>query len=166
VYDLYQKDLVNLVVHEVAHQWWYNIVGSDQVRNPWLDEGLAEFSMYYYFALRDGEGVAEDLQALRWQLPITSLRRRNADQPIGRAVWDYTKDYEMVVYAKGALFFAKLREEIGPALFAELLRTWARDGQWRVGTPAQFQALASRIAGKNLDALFNEWVYPSEVQNQ
>ena len=48
-YQLYQKDLVNLVVHEVAHQWWYNQVGSDQVRNPWLDEGLAEFSMYFYY---------------------------------------------------------------------------------------------------------------------
>ena len=33
-YDKYQKDLVNLVVHEVAHQWWYNQVGSDQVRTP------------------------------------------------------------------------------------------------------------------------------------
>ena len=32
VYSLYQKDLENLVIHEVAHQWWYNQVGSDQVR--------------------------------------------------------------------------------------------------------------------------------------
>ena len=46
------------MVHEVAHQWWYNQVGSDQIMNPWLDEGLAEFSMYDYFAgtLRRAEG--------------------------------------------------------------------------------------------------------------
>ncbi len=159
VYDRYQKDLVNLVVHEVAHQWWYNQVGSDQVRNPWLDEGLAEFSMYDYYGFRDGEAAAQDLRNVRWQLPISSLRRRNADQPIGRAVWDYTKDYEMVVYAKGALFFAKLRDELGPVKFAELLRTWARNEQWQIASPEQFQKLATELAGQDLDPLFKEWVY-------
>jgi hypothetical protein len=165
-YDRYQKDLVNLVVHEVAHQWWYNQVGSDQVRNPWLDEGLAEFSMYYYYEGQGGEPAAEDLRALRWQLPLTSLRRRNADQPIGRAVWDYTKDYEMVVYGKGALFFAALRDVMGPQKFRELLRTWLRQEQWSIATPEQFQALANKISGQNLDQLFNEWVYPTASQNQ
>ena len=160
-YNRYQKDLVNLVVHEVAHQWWYNQVGSDQVRTPWLDEGLAEFSMYDYYAGLDGEGPADALRMWRWQLPATSLRRRNADMPIGLPVWDYTKDYEMVVYAKGAEFFGKLRDEMGPSRFDELLRTWVREKQWQIATPEQFQALASQIAGKNLDQLFNEWVYPS-----
>ncbi len=166
VYDLYQKDLENLVVHEVAHQWWYNLVGSDQVRNPWLDEGLAEFSMFYYFEQRDGEQAGQDLRARRWELPIASLKRRGADQPIGMPVWDYTKDYETVVYGKGALFFATLRDEMGPAKFNQLLRAWAGEQQWKVGTPAQFQALASRIAGKNLDQLFNSWVYPSVAQSE
>ncbi len=74
-------------------------------------------------------------------------------------MWDYKKDYEMVVYAKGALFFATLREEMGPAKFNELLRTWARDYRWRVATPDEFEALASRIAGKDLGPLFDQWVY-------
>lgn len=165
-YDRYPKDLVNLVVHEVAHQWWYNQVGSDQVRNPWLDEGLAEFSMYFYYAGHDGVAPADDLRALRWQLPVTSMQRRNADQPIGRPVWDYTRDYEMVVYSKGALFFATLRDTMGPVKFNQLLRTWLQDEQWRIGTPAQFQALASEISGQNLDALFSEWVYSSGTQQQ
>lgn len=159
VYSLYQKDLENLVVHEVAHQWWYNQVGSDQVRSPWLDEGLAEYSMYEYFAGREGEGSAEDLLALRWEVPFDSLKRRNADQPIGMPVWDYEKDYEMVVYGKGALFFATLREELGPLKFNQLLREWARDYQWQIATPDEFEALASRIAGKDLSSLFDQWVY-------
>ena len=57
-YSQYRQDLEMLVVHEVAHQWWYNQVGSDQIMNPWLDEGLAEFSMYDYFAARYGEPKA------------------------------------------------------------------------------------------------------------
>jgi hypothetical protein len=166
VYDLYQKDLVNLVVHEVAHQWWYNQVGSDQVRSPWLDEGLAEFSMYYYYEGQGGEPAADGLRALRWQLPFTSLRRRNADQPIGLPVWDYSKDYEMVVYGKGALFFAALRDAMGPEKFRELLRTWVREQQWRIARPAQFEALADKISGQNLDQMFKEWVYLPETPSQ
>jgi hypothetical protein len=159
VYSLYQKDLENLVVHEIAHQWWYNQVGSDQVRTPWLDEGLAEYSMFEYYAGRDGEAIAEDLLALRWELPFNSLKRRNGDQPVGRAVWDYKKDYEMVVYGKGALFFATLRETMGPLKFNQLLREWAREYRWRIGTADDFEALASRIAGKDLSSLFDQWVY-------
>src|SRR5690606_29132021 len=37
------------VVHEIAHQWWYNLVGNDQPDIPWLDESLANYSYYLYF---------------------------------------------------------------------------------------------------------------------
>ena len=45
-----------------------------RLMNPWLDEGLAEFSMYDYFAGRYGEPSAEQLRELRWQLPLADLR--------------------------------------------------------------------------------------------
>ena len=166
VYGLYQKDLENLVVHEVAHQWWYNQVGSDQVRTPWLDEGIAEYSMYFYYQGRYGDQAAQDLRDLRWELPVDSMKRRDADQPIGMAVWDYKRDYEMVVYAKGALFFDTLREELGAVKFEELLREYLRQYRWRIASAGEFQALASQVAGRNLDDLFSTWVQGDIAQNQ
>jgi hypothetical protein len=158
VYDLYRKDLETLVVHEVAHQWWYNQVGSDQVLNPWLDEGLAEFSMYDYFAGRYGEPRAQQLRELRWQIPVDSLRKRGKDAPIGLPVRDYKENYETLVYGKGAEFFATLRDELGPPTFQRLLRTYLERFQWRIVTPAEFRALAEEVSGKDLGALFGEWV--------
>ena len=166
VYNVYQKDLENLVVHEVAHQWWYNQVGSDQVRTPWLDEGIAEYSMYFYYQGRYGDQAAQDLRDLRWELPVDSMKRRAADQPIGMAVWDYKRDYEMVVYAKGALFFDTLREELGAVKFEELLREYLRQYRWRIASAGEFQALASQVAGRNLDDLFSTWVQGDTAQNQ
>lgn len=159
VYDRFTKDLETLVVHEVAHQWWYNQVGNDQVLTPWLDEGLAEFSMYMYYRGRYGEPVAERLRQLRWEIPVASVAARGADITIGRPVRDYREHYETVVYGRGALFFATLRDELGPAKFETLLRAYLQRYRWRIATPADFQAVAEEMAGRDLDALFNEWVY-------
>jgi aminopeptidase N len=60
--------------------------------------------------------------------------------------------------ATGALFFATLRDEIGPDAFSKLLRTYLERYQWRIATPADFQALAEEVSGKDLDAMFAEWV--------
>ncbi len=159
VYNRFTQDLENLVVHEVAHQWWYNQVGNDQPRSPWLDEGLAEFSMYVYYSGRYGAPVAERLRQLRWAIPVAGVAGRGADRPIGLPVVDYTENYETLIYGKGALFFATLRDELGPARFETLLRTYLNRYRWQIATPAEFQALAEEVAGKDLDGLFNEWVY-------
>ncbi len=159
-YDRHLDELEKLVVHEVAHQWWYNQVGNDQTDSPWLDEGLAEFSMYLYYLRRYGSPAAEQLRQLRWQIPVADLARRGGDAPIGKPVKEYPRaDYETIVYAKGALFFATLRDTIGPEAFGTLLRTYLDRYRWRIATPADFQAVAEEVAEKKLDGLFNEWVY-------
>ena len=72
---------------------------------------------------------------------------------------DYERDYETLVYGKGAPFFAELRDALGPARFETLLRTYLERYRWRIATPAEFQALAEEVAGKKLDGMFGEWVY-------
>jgi hypothetical protein len=163
-YDSHLDNLENLVVHEVAHQWWYNQVGSDQPAVPWLDEGLAEWSMYVYFLKRYGQPEADRLRRLRWEVPVTGLVNSSADAPIGLPVKAYPSDsYETVVYGKGALFFATLRDEIGPDTFKQLLRAYLQRYRWGIATPAGFEALAEAVSGKDLGALFAQWVGVQEI---
>ena len=49
------------VAHEVSHQWWYNLVGSDQVNAPWQDEALAQWSTLLYFGKRGMKSYADTL---------------------------------------------------------------------------------------------------------
>ncbi|HEX9115551.1 MAG TPA: M1 family metallopeptidase [Anaerolineae bacterium] len=153
------SELERLVSHEVAHQWWYNQVGSDQTMQPWQDEGLAEFSMYFYFTARHGQASADTLRQLRWAAPVSLARQRGIDAPIGRPVTYYDKgNYETIVYGKGALFFATLRDEIGADAFRDLLRTYLANYRWRVAPPEALRTMAGKLAGRDLGLLFSRWL--------
>ncbi len=55
--SLYKEDTTFrevVVAHEVAHQWWYSLVGNDQIDEPWLDEAFAQFTTALYYRDRYG----------------------------------------------------------------------------------------------------------------
>jgi len=158
-YSTFLKDLENRVAHEVGHQWWYNQVGSDQIDAPWQDEGLTEFSTYFYYADRYGPPVGDSLRRSRWVTPVGLVAGTPRDMPIGRSVPEYNQgNYETMIYAKGALFFATLRDEMGPDAFDRFLRAYLQRYRWQIARPEDLQALASEVSGRDLTALFNQWL--------
>ncbi len=50
------------VVHEAAHEWFYSLVGNDQVKDPWLDESLAQYATLRYYAEQYGEAGASGIR--------------------------------------------------------------------------------------------------------
>jgi hypothetical protein len=149
-----------VIVHETAHQWWYAVVGNDQLHDPWLDESLAQYSTYLYFQTRYGEpGSAGFLAALddRW------ARVDRIEKPIGLPVSAYPEgEYSGIVYGRGPLFLVALAERLGPERMAEFLQRYYAEQSWDLATPAEFEALAEKVAGAPLDDLFEAWVYPLE----
>ncbi len=158
-YDKSLQDLEKLVAHEVAHQWWYNQVGSDQTQAPWQDEGLAEFSMYVYFLGRYGQEQADLLRTRRWEAPVAQARQNGIDAPIGKPVAAYKQNnYETIVYAKGALFFANLRDQLGAGAFGDSLRAYLDKYRWAIAYPDDLRAVFEQLTGKDWRALFSKWV--------
>jgi aminopeptidase N len=144
--------------HEAAHQWWYNVVGNDQVNHPWLDEALTQYATYLYFldayGGSGGKGFIDSLNG-RW----TSVGREK--KPIGLPAGGYTsKEYGAIVYGRGALFFVALRDRLGPEKMSELLRRYYTEQAWDIGTPNEFRVLAEEVAGESLADLWAEWVDP------
>lgn len=77
-------DLQDVVVHEVAHQWWYNIVGNDILRESWLDEGITSYTAEYLYTEWSGQPL--ELTANR----TASLARRGLiNTPIDLGVNEY-----------------------------------------------------------------------------
>jgi aminopeptidase N len=165
--DLYGPDASaplreSVVAHEVAHQWFYGLVGNDQVDEPWLDEALAQYLTVLYYADVYGPdratGFRQSLEG-RW------ARVNEADIPIGLPVADYTsQEYGAIVYGRGPLFIEALAEEMGPEPFAAFLRDYYQIYHWHIATGSDFKALAEQHCNCDLTALFEEWVY-GEVSN-
>jgi hypothetical protein len=153
-----RAQLEDRVVHEIAHQWWYAQVGNDQVNTPWLDEGLAEYSMATYYRQVYGEARANTLINQRWLIPYQTAVEDGYDTVVNQPSAAFGPEYEVIVYAKAALFFNALRQELGDQVYQAVLREYVDRYRWRIATPDDFLAAAESVSGRDLDTLYNRWI--------
>lgn len=154
----YSAILESTTAHEVAHQWFYNLVGNDQLDEPWLDEAVGSYATYRYFADRYGQNAGDNF------FKTFTGRWERVDQepiPIGLPVADYAGDeYGAIVYGRGPIFVRELEETMGRDVFDEFLRDYIRQFRWEEGTTAAFRALAEAHCDCDLGPLFEAWVSP------
>ena len=163
--DLYREqraELENRVVHEIAHQWWYSQVGNDQVNTPWLDEGLAEYSMAIYYTQVYGEARTNTLINQRWLVPYQVAVENEYDAVVHQPSSAFSWDYEVIVYAKAALFFNAVHQQLGDDLFSAVLREYVEQFRWDIATPDDFLRVAESVSGRDLDVLYNRWILSKE----
>jgi len=161
VYDMssdYSHYLEGTVAHEVGHQWFYNLVGDDQLDDPWLDESLTQFATLQYFTDQYGpagtDGFRSSLEG-RWS------QVDNAKIPIGLPVAAYQNaEYFPIVYGRGPLFFVALRDEMGTDTFGAFIKEYTETLAWGIATPEYLQSLAEMHCACDLQVIFDEWVYP------
>ncbi len=150
--------LSTVIAHEVAHQWWYGLVGNDVHRSPWQDESLATFSAQLYQsrfdpAMYEGtrsfyENRVREIESQTGRLPIA--------QPVS-AFAGIPSAYAVIVYQKGALFFETLREQIGDDAFYGALQDYFSANQYQIAGPDELLASFENTCGCDLDSLYDEW---------
>ncbi len=152
-----QVPAVNVVVHELAHQWWYGVVGNNQVKEPWLDEGLTTFSEFLYMQKKmkeDERGLlkkaAKRTDEIHRVVGVTSVER----------LYDYPDAvYGMMVYIRPAAMMFQLMDEIGEKKVMDILHTYYERYRFKVATTRDFIRVANEVAGKDLTPFFDEWLY-------
>lgn len=148
-----------VVAHEVAHQWWYSVVGSDQVDEPWLDEALTQYTTLLYHEFLYGDETATGILKDDFQATYDRLVEEGNDMPAGLPVAAYPRDlYSPVVYRKGALYFHALRQRVGDERFFALLRAYYRRHCYRIATPESFLATVKTVTGSEHRDLFERWI--------
>lgn len=150
-----------VVAHEVAHQWWYAVVGDDQVNHPWLDEALAQYMTLLYMEETYGARVAAGILQDAFGNMYERARQANQDMPIGLPVAAYSAEqYVLIVYNKGPLFFDAVRKQIGDDKFFQFLQTYYTRYKYQIAAPADLLATLEQVSGQNLHPLYAKWVGP------
>ena len=157
--SLKQRELTRAVVHETAHQWWYGVVGSNQIENAWQDEGLAEYSALCFFKayekyeVKREDEVANALKEYRSYYDVYGSVLGRTDTKMQRHLKDYLTEYEYkcISYDKAVVMFDTLRKSVGDKKFFQALKKYYADNSYQIATPdnliGSFEKTGVDVAG-------------------
>ena len=144
-----------LVIHEVAHQWYGNSVSVDRWKEIWLNEGFATYMEWLYEEENGGETVADRFERIYDAngpgAPIWNPPPANPGGPENLLAWS--------VYDRGALALQVLRDEIGDADFREVLLAWAQENEFGNASTQDLYELIETITGDPRPDEFDDWLY-------
>jgi len=157
--DLLDKDDVQLMAHEMAHQWWGVTVGIRSWSDFWLNEGFAEFMSDAYIEKHQGR-AAYNQQILELQDRMEKLREEGKDRPLHWEKWkDAHEALGAIPYVKGALFLERLRTELGDGIFWRGIGLYTSANARRLVDSSDFERAMEKASGRDLKMLFDVAVY-------
>ncbi len=144
--------------HEVGHQWFYSVIGNNQVDQPWLDESLTSYTEYVYVRGVHGEEDGKEYV----DNERTSYRNYRDvgvnDAVLGLPVSAYPDIYGLIIYTKGPLFFAELERVLGLEMFNKAVQHYYEQNKYQVVQSADVLNAFEEATGQELDEIFYEWV--------
>ncbi|MDE6586375.1 MAG: M1 family metallopeptidase [Clostridia bacterium] len=155
---------VYTIVHENAHQWWYAMVGSDQMTNAWQDEGLAEYSTLMFFENNPAYGftrkgiVNSATSYYRAFFNVFSQLNGATDTRMQRGLNEYTSEleYNNITYNKGLVLFDMLRNAVGDDTFTSTLKKYYNDNVYKIASPENLIALFA--GNKDVEGMFDAFL--------
>jgi hypothetical protein len=157
-WDNQQYWLELIIVHEVAHQWWYNLIGNDEVDWGFLDEGLACWSESYYSEIYYGNWSYFQynswIDEVRNYFATTGLTSK-----INASVYDAfdENNYYYIGYMKTPLIIEKLRTTIGNISFLAGIQLFFNQQVNKIALLSDLQLAMESAYGEDLDWFFFPW---------
>lgn len=156
------------IAHETAHQWFYGLVGNDQIANAWMDEGLSEYLTYLYLDSAGVTPLARNMlsctQTYVTYVDVLDKYYQNVDRSM-RSVDAYKSDSEYVVftYVKGSLLFNTVYETVGASKFWKSLQNYFDEAQFTVAPSSQLVSCFVNICGEEAGNIFTKFIEGKEI---
>jgi hypothetical protein len=152
-------DLYNVVTHEIGHNWFPMLVGSNERMHMWQDEGFNTFINTFSEGRRYPEKGNQMQRAAGERALVEQMMIRNLDVPV-----DVNPDridprlLGLAAYVKPSVGLQLLRQEImGPDAFDDAFRTYIRRWAFKHPSPTDFYRTMEDVGGKRLDWFWREW---------
>jgi hypothetical protein len=158
------EGLYSVITHELGHQWFPMVVGSDEARYAWMDEGVNS-----YF---DGRAVEDFLPgADGYAGDIAGYLRvagGSAEVPLMMNTDEVgpNRARTIAAYSKPAVVLRALQGVLGDSVLDAALTTYAREWSYRHPAPWDFFHTVERVSGRDLDWFFTPWFFGTDVLDQ
>jgi aminopeptidase N len=144
----------SVIVHELAHQWFGDLVSVHRWQDIWLNEGFATYAEWLW---REHEGLGTPRQTSKAIWRAIPARSPFWDVVIGDPGVENL--FDGAVYTRGAMTLQGLRDEVGDDAFWSILHTWTQTYGFDTGSTDAFIALAEQVSGQDLGDLFDVWLF-------
>ncbi|HYH68280.1 MAG TPA: M1 family aminopeptidase, partial [Urbifossiella sp.] len=162
-----------LVAHEVCHQWWYNLIGTNGYAEPFMDEGAAVHFTHRYMDRKRGKNnaFADWPAGFEWMPNIRRDNYRFAGmhaavrnghmQPAAQPLAEYGHLSRLFTgaYDRGSKAFGMIEDRLGEAAFLDFTRGLVAKYRWRVLQAADLRAELEAYTGRDWGEFFDRWVY-------
>jgi len=162
-----------VIIHEVAHQWWYGVIGNNQARSAWIDEGLAEYStlLFYdlnphYSRLPRADIVNNARDNFITYSKLVSGIGGTVDTEMQRDLNSFrsTHEYVFMTYVRGMLLFVDLEMLLGQKKITNALRTFAQEAQFSFATKDGLITSMERSTNVQLRTFFDSFLTGATIK--
>jgi hypothetical protein len=163
---LENKDYINTIIHEIGHQWFYGIVGNDEIKEAWLDEGLTEYitSLFYQknisYEIAYEDIVSSTLRSYMLFVDVYKEVYGKVDSSMNRELKDYPTENEYVylTYVKGLLLFDNLRTIMGDKAFFNGLKNYYNQNKFKIASEDSLIKAFEEYSSKDIGAIVKSWI--------
>jgi aminopeptidase N len=150
---------IGIVSHELAHQWWGDLITLRSWAHTWLNESFGTYSDYLYYRYDRGD----DEGAVNLQGKLNAYLREAKTRyvrPIVSDRYDQPADmFDSHTYPKGALVLHMLRQQLGDAAFFDTLKQFLHRYAFDAVDTGDFIRSVKTVTGQNLDWFFDQWLF-------
>ncbi len=162
-----------VVIHEIAHQWFYGILGSNEMDEAWLDEGFTSYAEARYFVDKYGAensffkssfipGMPHDyINRLMYYITLTN----GLERPILTKATEFVGNpigYQVIAYSKPALFLRYLEAYLGTNTFDTILKRYFEEFKFRHPHSEDFIRICEEVSGRDLQQFFNDLLHTTK----
>ena len=161
-----QEDCEYVIVHEIAHQWWYGVVGNDQYNHAWQDEALAEYSTLLFFEKNSQYGLNYDemidsaTQSYKTFAKVYKNVNGFVDGIMDKSLCEFQTEPEYVqcTYTKGVMMMDSIRNSIGYKKLIKALKKYYNENQFLIARPEDLIAVFNKVSGGEMEGFIRSWL--------